>query len=932
MAVGGAGDGGGNVDELRRPGGAFHLPCGKLLVNRGRCPQVYYDSFMNPIYLNPGEEKFVQNLKGFDLSTFFLSPELWNARRGMDELLKGKDHINILLDTSLVDKYGDAIMLSIVPKAYKMALEDKVDVYVLSHADITTVWEHNPFIKSVIPCIEFKQGAAFIKEKYDLTVDLNNVEVKWKEGTFSSEKSYTNRADVVLENLGLALLNKTPVWKVIEEEREWAKEFADKFLNENNKRPLVGIALYSAAKCRTYPKMEEVAHLINHPVIYLDHKNAKGKFSYSFSQMAALVEQCDIIVSADSAILHLAGAMKKRLVGVFGGTEGRVFTEDYEKAFVVQGPCGLKDWIGPCWWRLDCLPEHRDKSYPEKMNLSEVACLQNIHPQMVVDAIEEHMTKPRKIFVCMLTYNLLEMTKKALESIRSWHNYQIFVVDNESTDGTPKWLEENGFDFVAKRTGVAAAINLGFKKFLETDCQYFLLLNNDIALRSDTINELIATADDSNGWAVMSNPREDVPPWAIDRLPKPPAKYEVIAEIPAGSYSCTLFTRKCVETVGMFHERFRPRYIEDNDYTLRMRGHGGTFIRSFNSMYYHALGAVVKTNEQEKKTVNKDWEANLGVYQEMWGFHPHEPQNLSKLGLEWKHKLTGKYPVQEIAEKIERDGSAYVTIKRSMGGWGDILFTTVLARELHRKFSNNIKVFYAVPGQFFPVYNNLPYVDGRKEAFCAGDYDITDLEFRVELHETGELGGIKRARTEIYLDVFGLPTDNLTPDYILSEQEKEHSNNIWSRISGEGKKILIVPTASNRLKTWPYMSDLVGILRSQNRRVFFLSPTEQFRNAAAVVGGADLILSPDTGISNIAGALGIPAYTIFGHRNGAIFAKMFPSMRVIQGHCPYGKEYCDFDVPCFGNGPHRQKENKDFPACLKNLSVEEVLSELDKLS
>lgn len=45
----------------------------------------------------------------------------------------------------------------------------------------------------------------------------------------------------------------------------------------------------------------------------------------------------------------------------------------------------------------------------------------------------------------ILTFNNLEYTQKCIDSIRnnvSRHTYEIIVVDNNSTDGTVKWLRE----------------------------------------------------------------------------------------------------------------------------------------------------------------------------------------------------------------------------------------------------------------------------------------------------------------------------------------------------------------------------------------------------------------------------------------------------------------------------------------------------------
>jgi len=51
----------------------------------------------------------------------------------------------------------------------------------------------------------------------------------------------------------------------------------------------------------------------------------------------------------------------------------------------------------------------------------------------------------------MLTFNLLDKTKQAIESIRSWHDWDLFVIDNESTDGTQEWLKSKISHFRFKK-------------------------------------------------------------------------------------------------------------------------------------------------------------------------------------------------------------------------------------------------------------------------------------------------------------------------------------------------------------------------------------------------------------------------------------------------------------------------------------------------
>jgi GT2 family glycosyltransferase len=65
---------------------------------------------------------------------------------------------------------------------------------------------------------------------------------------------------------------------------------------------------------------------------------------------------------------------------------------------------------------------------------------------------------PGKASIIILTHNNLEYTSQCLESIfekTSFHDYELVIVDNASTDGTPEFLEE----VKSQRTNVKTQIN-----------------------------------------------------------------------------------------------------------------------------------------------------------------------------------------------------------------------------------------------------------------------------------------------------------------------------------------------------------------------------------------------------------------------------------------------------------------------------------------
>lgn len=875
----------------------YTLPFGKIYVNETDVPQAFYVQG-DKITLKP-RQVHLEGGTHVDLLQYMMAPTFWENKHAFETLLKKEGTVNVLLDVSKIDRWGDNIMMTIIPKGYAQFHSKNVFVDVLAHPAYAEVWLNNPYVRNVYI------GELPSDSKYEITHDLNALEMVW-----DSEK---NCADVLLERAGLHTVNKTPYYHVPPETRDWALRHVEGL---DLAGPLWAVATESTAAVRTWPRWDDFikeARSRGRSVLHLDEK-VNGKYKYTFSEMAALMSISDVVVTNDSAALHLAGALKKRVFAIFGHTDGKKFCENYEKATPIQSTVCKK---APCWWSVPCAP---GKSYREKENAVEsVACLSGLDPKEVLDKIDAELAKARKVLAVMLTYNMVDWSRLAADSLRSKHDVDLFVVDNASEDGTQAWLEQMKIPFVSKRCGVAAAQNIGLERFLSGSYDYFLLLNNDIALRFDTVDKLVELMEKNpEYWGMTSQEVLNTSPWMIDYAQPSGNKhiFEII-DIPPSAYSCTIFTRKALMMVGPFDEHFTPRYIEDNDFNLRIRLAGGKFGKTGESIYYHLLGGVLTTNQEERRSKDVHWIKNIAYYQEKWGIHPHEPQSFAKLGVEHRQG--------ELAKAI-REGAKTVTIRRNMGGWGDIIFISTVARTIKQQYPN-VKVLYDIPSQFHQLIGRYPYIDGiGNNGFVL---DLTDVEFRWEWQEVSHYGSILSSRTKIHNQIAGFEIDSLKPDYFVKTEESEWAEKQWQNAEGHGKRIVVVPEGSNPMKTWHGMTELAGRLRGAGHRVIVSEKSKNFFEMAAIISKADLVISPDTGLSNVAGALGIPVLTLFSNRNPQPFTAMFDSMVPMTGVCPLGREHgCDYKVPCAGTeGPFRPKEqNLGEPECFKNLSVDEMIA------
>lgn len=92
-----------------------------------------------------------------------------------------------------------------------------------------------------------------------------------------------------------------------------------------------------------------------------------------------------------------------------------------------------------------------------------------------------------KIAAITITLNRLELTKKTFESFyaKTKVDYHL-IVDNGSTDGTEKWIENYPHIKLGKNYGISYAFTVGLKSLM-TSFDYILKLDNDVETVTDEI-------------------------------------------------------------------------------------------------------------------------------------------------------------------------------------------------------------------------------------------------------------------------------------------------------------------------------------------------------------------------------------------------------------------------------------------------------------
>lgn len=115
----------------------------------------------------------------------------------------------------------------------------------------------------------------------------------------------------------------------------------------------------------------------------------------------------------------------------------------------------------------------------------------------------------KKVFCIIVTYNGMKWIEQCLRSLyRSSYPVEIFVIDNNSKDGTADFVERIFPNVVlikqATNIGFGQANNIGIQKALKNYADYVFLLNQDTRIKEDTIAELVKAAIANPRFGIIS--------------------------------------------------------------------------------------------------------------------------------------------------------------------------------------------------------------------------------------------------------------------------------------------------------------------------------------------------------------------------------------------------------------------------------------------
>lgn len=246
------------------------------------------------------------------------------------------------------------------------------------------------------------------------------------------------------------------------------------------------------------------------------------------------------------------------------------------------------------------------------------------------------------VSIVIVTYNNLHYTKLCIESIYSktaYPNFEVLVVDNNSTDETPQYLkeleEEHGNLRVILNTdnrGFAAANNQGLQI---SKGDYLVLLNNDTIVTRGWLHKLtghlkdpsigiIGPVTNSIGNEARINVEyQDVSGLEAFAQRYTSANHGKIFDIKVLAFYCVAFSREVLNQVDLLDEQFGVGMFEDDDFCVRVKRAGYRVVCAEDVFIHHFGGASFSKLDREK--YQKIFEENKKKYEEKWGirWEPH---------------------------------------------------------------------------------------------------------------------------------------------------------------------------------------------------------------------------------------------------------------------------------------------------------------------
>jgi len=221
---------------------------------------------------------------------------------------------------------------------------------------------------------------------------------------------------------------------------------------------------------------------------------------------------------------------------------------------------------------------------------------------------------PPLVSIILLNYNGKNFIRQCIKSIlnSSYDNFELIVVDNNSTDNSIRIVEEFVDDRIKiiktkKNLGYAGGNNFGVKKAAG---DYLVILNIDTEVDKEWLTELVKVMEQDTAIGVAQPKLLLLDDKTIfdsagdyidffgaacrrggDWFEKDHGQYDTIHDIFSARGAAIITRKKLVEEIGLFDDDYFLDY-EDIDFCWRVRLYGKRVVMIPASIVYHKTGGI----------------------------------------------------------------------------------------------------------------------------------------------------------------------------------------------------------------------------------------------------------------------------------------------------------------------------------------------------
>jgi len=269
-----------------------------------------------------------------------------------------------------------------------------------------------------------------------------------------------------------------------------------------------------------------------------------------------------------------------------------------------------------------------------------------------------------KVGVVICNWNKKDYVLNCIKSVleQNYDNYDLYVVDNASSDGSVEAIRENfpQINLIVNREnlGGSGGFNTGLKRIMkEGKYKYSYLLDNDVILDSNALKELIAVVEKDSqigmvGSAIyqMDYPDKLQTLGAFIDWQKAETKPHLVGVtedlVPKGNFevdyviACSLLVRnECLNRVGLMDQEYFL-YFDEIDWCTRIKKAGCTILAVPSSKVWHKMGSRFKNSNLPSYYYwrNKIFFLNRHTQDEQW-----EKTNYGILTSLYQAVFTSKY-------------------------------------------------------------------------------------------------------------------------------------------------------------------------------------------------------------------------------------------------------------------------------------------------